>query len=190
MPSRVRSSKRAATRTRPAGRAYRWRTRSDLTIDAQVTANGATWLDRQLLSREPGLGGGGFGAEVREAVDRRIDHLAEEGLVRRQGHRTAFARNLLEILKRRELEEAAAKLAEQTGLTHHPSAEGEHVSGVYRQRITLASGRFAMIDDGLGFQLVPWRPALEQQLGRQVGGIMMPDGRVDWTLRRERGLGL
>jgi hypothetical protein len=25
-----------------------------------------------------------------------------------------------------------------------------------------------MIDDGLGFQLVPWRPALEQQLGRQV----------------------
>jgi Protein of unknown function (DUF3363) len=36
-----------------------------------------------------------------------------------------------------------------------------------------------MIDDGLGFQLVPWRPTLEHQLGRQVGGIMMPDGRVD-----------
>ena len=32
--------------------------------------------------------------------------------------------------------------------------------GVYRQRVSLASGRFAMIDDGLGFQLVPWRPAL------------------------------
>ena len=27
--------------------------------------------------------------------------------------------------------------------------------GIYRQRVTLASGRFAMIDDGLGFQLVP-----------------------------------
>ncbi len=26
---------------------------------------------------------------------------------------------------------------------------------------TLASGRFAMIDDGLGFQLVPWSPSLE-----------------------------
>jgi Protein of unknown function (DUF3363) len=145
-------------------------TRSDLTIEAQVAANGATWLDRQLLAREPRIGGGGFAAEVRDAMDSRVDHLVEEGLARRQGQRTAFARDLLETLQRRELDEAASKLAEQTGLTHHPSPEGEHVSGFYRQRITLASGRFAMIDDGLGFQLVPWRPALEQQLGRQVGG--------------------
>jgi hypothetical protein len=88
------------------------------------------------------------------------------------------------------LAEAASKLSDETGLAHHPSAEGERVSGVYRQRLTLASGRFAMIDDGLGFQLVPWRPALEQQLGRQVGGVMMPDGRVDWTLGKNRGLGV
>jgi type IV secretory pathway VirD2 relaxase len=165
-------------------------TRSDLTIEAQVAANGATWLDRQLLAREPAISGGGFGAEVREAMDRRVDHLVEEGLVQRHGHRIAFARNLLETLTRRELDETASKLAEQTGLTHHPSAEGEYVSGVYRQRIALASGRFAMIDDGLGFQLVPWRPALERQLGRQVCGLMMPEGRVDWSFRRERGLGL
>ena len=165
-------------------------TRSDLTIEAQVTANGATWLDRQLLAREPAIGGGGFGAEVREAMDRRVDHLVEEGLARRQGQRTAFARNLLEILQRRELAEAASKLAEQTGSTHHPPAEGEYVSGFNRQRITLASGRFAMIDDGLGFRLVPWRPALEHRLGRQVGGVMMPNGRVDWTFGRKRDLEL
>jgi type IV secretory pathway VirD2 relaxase len=164
--------------------------RSDLTIEAQVTANGATWLDRQLLAREPAIGGGGFGAEIREAMDRRVDHLVEEGLARRQGQRTAFARDLLDTLRRRELDEAAAQLTDETGLAHRSSAEGEHVSGVYRQRITLASGRFAMIDDGLGFQLVPWRPALEHQLGRQVGGVMMPDGRVDWSFHRERGLGL
>ena len=29
------------------------------------------------------------------------------------------------------------------------------------QRVTLSSGRFAMNDDGMRFQLVPWRPALE-----------------------------
>ena len=40
----------------------------------------------------------------------------------------------------------------------------------YRERVTLASGRFAMLDDGLRFQLVPWRPALEQRLGQQVSG--------------------
>ena len=33
-----------------------------------------------------------------------------------------------------------------------------------------------MIDDGLGFQLVPWRPALEQKLGQQVPGTLTPGG--------------
>ena len=68
--------------------------------------------------------------------------------------------------------------------------EGEHVSGAYRQRVTLASGRFAMIDDGLGFELVPWRPALEQRLGQQVSGTLTSDGRVDWSFQRTSGLGL
>jgi hypothetical protein len=31
------------------------------------------------------------------------------------------------------------------------SSEGEHVSGIYCQRVMLASGRFTMIDDGLEF---------------------------------------
>ncbi len=165
-------------------------TRSDFTIEAQITAPGATWIDRQLLAREPATGGGGFGAEVREAMDRRVDHLIEEGLARRQGQRVVFARDLLDTLRRRELDGASSKLAAETGLAHRPSADGEHVAGVYRQRVTLVSGRFAMIDDGLGFQLVPWRPALEQQLGRQVSGVVAPGGSVDWSFGRKRGLGL
>jgi hypothetical protein len=160
--------------------------RSDLTIESQVTANGATWLDRQLLAREPVISGAGFGGEVQDAVD----HLVEEGLARRQTPRIVFARDLLDTLRRRELAEVGSRLSEETGLAHNPSAEGEHLSGVYRQRVTLASGRFAMIDDGLGFQLVPWRPTIEQHLGRQVGGVMMPGGRVDWDFGRDRGLGL
>ena len=165
-------------------------TRSDLTIEAQVSAPGATWIDRQLLAKESALSGGGFGAEVREAMDRRIDHLVEQDLARRQGQRVIFARDLLNTLRRRELDEATAKLSADTGLAHRPSAEGEHVSGIYRQRVTLASGRFAMIDDGLGFQLVPWRPALEQRLGQQVSGTLTPGGGIDWSFQRKRGLGL
>jgi Protein of unknown function (DUF3363) len=93
-------------------------------------------------------------------------------------------------LRRRDLEETAAKLSTDTGLTYRPSAEGEHVSGIYRQRVILSSGRFAMIDNGLGFQLVPWRPALEQQLGRHISGIMSSRGTVDWHFGRKRGLGI
>jgi len=55
--------------------------------------------------------------------------------------------------------------------------------------VTLASGRFAMIDDGLGFRLAPWRPALEQRIGRQVSGVTTPGG-VEWSFGRKRGLGL
>ncbi len=50
--------------------------------------------------------------------------------------------------------------------------------------------RFAMIDDGLGFSLVPWNDTLGRQLGREVSGIGLPGGGIDWTLGRQRGLGI
>ncbi len=164
--------------------------RSDLAIEAQVSASGATWLDRQLLTKESALSHGGFGAEVREAMERRIDHLAKLGLAQCKGQGISFSPDLLATLRRRELNDIAAKLATETGLAHCPSVEGEHVTGIYRQRVILASGRFAMIDDGLGFQLVPWRPALEQHRGHDVTGVMLPGGGVEWSFGRKRGLGL
>jgi len=165
--------------------------RSDLPLEAQINSAGATWLDRTLLAREPALlAGGGFGAEVREALERRTEHLAAEGLAKRHGSRAVFARDLLKTLARRELDAAAGKLSAETGLARQTAAEGEHVAGVYRQRLQLASGRFAMIDNGLGFELVPWKPALEPHLGRQVSGVVLPGGGVDWSFGRGRGLGV
>src|SRR3546814_13560386 len=79
--------------------------RSDLTKEQQITAKGATWLDRQAIAREPvALGGGGFGAEVREAMDRRAEHLIGPGLAERQNRGVSFHSNLIETLRRRELE--------------------------------------------------------------------------------------
>jgi len=164
-------------------------TRSDLPLDAQISAPGATWLDRQLIAREPVATGGGFGSEIRDALAARAGHLVGEGLARRQGQRFLFAQDLIETLRARDLGAAAARIAERTGLAHQPSAVGDLVTGVYRERLSLASGRFAMIDNGLGFQLVPWRPALDQHLGAYVSGTMSPGG-VDWSFGRQRGLGL
>ena len=136
-------------------------TRSDLPLEAQVTSTGATWLDRNLVAREPPpLAQSGFGDEVRDALERRTEQLASEGLARRAGQRAVFARDLLDTLGRRELNTAAAKITAETGLPRQPATEGEHVAGIYCQRVQLASGRFAMIDNGLGFELVPWKPAL------------------------------
>jgi hypothetical protein len=104
-------------------------TRSDLTGRGAGNGVGATWLDRQLLAKDSAGGAAGFGAEIREAMDRRIDRLIEQDLARRQGQRIIFARDLLDTLRRRELDEVAAKLSAETD-TYRPSAEGEHLSGV------------------------------------------------------------
>ncbi|ESX20598.1 type VI secretion protein [Mesorhizobium sp. LSJC255A00] len=165
--------------------------RSDLNIEQQVTAAGATWLDRQNIAHEPiALSEGSFGAEVRQAMQRRADHLVQQGLGERHGQRTTFTRNLIDTLRRRELEALGEKLSAETGQPFNRVRSGEFVAGSYRQRFTLASGRFAMIDDGLGFQLVPWTPSLEKHVGRHVSGVARDDGGIDWSFGRKRGLGL
>ncbi|HVZ06614.1 relaxase/mobilization nuclease domain-containing protein [Rhodopila sp.] len=165
--------------------------RSDLSIESQLTASGATWLDRQAVARDPvALGQTGFGAEVRDAMERRTDQLIEQGLAERQPRGIVFSQNLIGTLRRREVEALGERLAAETGLPFNRAAAGEYVAGAYRQRFALASGRFAMIDDGLGFQLVPWTPSLEKQLGRHVSGVTRGDGGIDWGFGRNRGLGL
>jgi hypothetical protein len=45
-----------------------------------------------------------------------------------------------------------------------------------------------MIDNGLGFQLVPWSPSLEKKLGQSVSGLVRGSGGVDWSFGRKRSL--
>jgi type IV secretory pathway VirD2 relaxase len=165
-------------------------TRSDIPLEAQIKAPGATWLDRQLVARDPVETGNGFGREVRDALDARASHLETQGLARRQGQQVILAQDLVGTLKNQELTAATQGIAARTGLEHKPSGAGDYVSGIYRERVTLSTGRFAMIDEGLGFQLVPWRPALDQHLGQHITGTMTPGGSVDWALGRGRGISL
>jgi type IV secretory pathway VirD2 relaxase len=165
--------------------------RSDLSVEAQVTAQGATWLDRRLLDQAPSsLGGDGFGGEVRAALAARAAHLVSEGLARRQGQRVIFARNLLETLRERELSAAAARITADTGKVWRPVQAGDAVAGAFTRRLDLASGRFAMIDDGLGFQLVPWKVSLERLRSLTIAGAIAPDGGLDTSPARKRGLAL
>jgi hypothetical protein len=49
--------------------------------------------------------------------------------------------------------------------------------------LMLASGRYAMLDDGMGFSLVPWRPVIEQRLGQQIAATVRGSG-VSWEVGR------
>jgi type IV secretory pathway VirD2 relaxase len=163
--------------------------RSDIDLERQVTAPGATWLDHRLVERERmPLAAGGFGQEVRDALAARAEHLATEGLAQRQGTSIVMQRDLLATLRRRELDAVGARLSTETGLPYTLAAGGETVAGTYCQRLPLTSGRFAMIDNGLGFALVPWTPELDRHLGRHVAGIARESGGIEWNFGRKRGL--
>lgn len=162
--------------------------RADLPIERQVTSSGATWLDRQLVVKDPApLANHGFGREVRDALEARRAHLQRQDLADRLGRPRA---GLIAALRARELDCIAASIRAETGSSPAEMGPGELVQGVYRRRFDLASGRFVMIDDGLGFQLVPWTRGLEDRLGQEVKGTMTPGGGVDWALGRKRGRGL
>ncbi len=163
---------------------------SDLALAAQVNAPGATWLDHRLVERAPmTLAHNGFGEEVRRALRERTDCLVTQGLARRDGGRVFFRKDLLDTLRNQELQNIGEQLAQERGMTFNPTPSGGSVSGTYRDAIRLSSGRFAMIDDGLGFQLVPWAASLEKFKDRQVSGIARNDGGIDWRRERERGVG-
>jgi hypothetical protein len=111
-------------------------------------------------------------------------------MARRDGERVAFNRNLIGTLRQRELDALGDRLAAETGMPFQKSGDGEFVAGTYSRRFALASGRFAMIDDGLGFKLVPWTPSIEKHIGQHISGVGRADGGVDWSFGRKRGLGL
>jgi hypothetical protein len=46
-----------------------------------------------------------------------------------------------------------------------------------------------MIDNRLGFSLVPWRPVLENKIGREVTGVVRGED-VSWQFGRARTLGI
>jgi hypothetical protein len=75
------------------------------------------------------------------------------------------------------------------GLAFAPVQEGETVRGELLGSTQLASGRFAIINNGLGFSLVPWRPVLENKIGREVTSVMRGED-ISWQFGRARTLGI
>ncbi|MCC7330468.1 MAG: relaxase/mobilization nuclease and DUF3363 domain-containing protein [Gammaproteobacteria bacterium] len=159
--------------------------KSHLSIERQTRVIGATWLDQQLIGGGKGLGELGFGAEVKDALRQRADFLAEQGLAEHRGPRVVLARNLLATLRGRELVQAAKNIAAETELEHRPVADGQRVAGIYRRSVQLVSGRYAMLDDGKAFSLVPWKPVIEQRLGQQLAATVRGGG-VSWEIARSR----
>jgi type IV secretory pathway VirD2 relaxase len=166
---------------------------SAVALDRQITAEAATWLDRQLVGRHRVEAAPmGFGNQVQQALEQRQHHLIAHGLAkRRDDGGIQYQPDMLATLQRRELDRAGEHLAGKRtdGRTYVPARDGSVVRGTYRRAITLASGKFAVIQRDEHFTLVPWRAILERHRGREVVGIVRGIG-VSWQLGMQRDRGL
>jgi hypothetical protein len=135
-----------------------------------------------------GVADGGFGAEVRRAMDARTDHLVREGLARRFGERTVFERGLIDTLRRRELDAVGAKIAGETGLPADASRREDR-----RRRSPAARARLRPLRHDRRRPRLPPRA-----LGKRprtaarpsVSGVIRDGGGLDLMMGRKRGLGL
>ena len=160
-------------------------------LDRQVASDGATWLDRQLVGRqriEPVPRG--FGREVGDALARRQQTLVDRGYARRADDGSVhYCPGLLTTLERTELQRTGAQLAQRHGVPFHAAEDGEWVHGRFRETVQLASGKYALLENGHELTLVPWRPVIERELGRELSARVHGMS-ISWELGRSRTRGL
>ena len=70
------------------------------------------------------------------------------------------------------------EMAATKNLPFRAASDGEKVSG-----------KFTVVEQSHEFTLVPWRPVIDRQLGKEISGIVQ-GGSVSWQLGRQRGIGL
>ena len=120
---------RAATYDAGRNRQANIRVVSTVELEKQIGADGATWLDRRLVTPDASdLAPAGFGQQVREAMDQRREHHIEQGdATRSREGRILYRRNLLANLRERDVARVGAEMAEGKGLPFRVAADGEKV---------------------------------------------------------------
>lgn len=164
----------------------RIRVLSWVALDQLPGAAGVTLLD-DTLERSTRIErvAHGFGAEFEVALAARRRWLLAQGIGREGEEGFAIARDRLQSLARGAIGETAGRLARDLGKEYAPASLDSRIEGIYRRRIDLPAGRFAIIERAKEFTLVPWRDVLEQRRGMEISGIVRANG-INWELGRKR----
>ncbi|MGV7120811.1 relaxase/mobilization nuclease RlxS [Sphingopyxis sp. 550A] len=161
-------------------------TLSAVPLDKLPEVDAATWLDRELVADAPApVRDAGFGREVRAAQAARRQWLIAEQLAKEQDGQTIYRRDMLATLQRRELLRVAGQLSDEVGKPFAEAKPHEPIQGRLVRAVDMTSGRHALVERSRDFTLVPWRPVMERQIGKNVSGIMR-EGGISWTFGRQR----
>lgn len=161
-------------------------TLSALPIERLSKLDAATMLDRDLVAAGPlALRDAGFGRELRVAREARRRWLIAQDLAEERDGATFYRKDLIALLRRRELLRVAGALSDELDLPFNEAAPGARIEGRLVRAVDLAGGRYALVERSRDFTLVPWRPVLEKRIGQSVLGMMRESG-ISWSFGRQR----
>lgn len=148
-----------------------------IALEQMPAHDGITWLDEDGSLSDAHGPAGSFGSKLADAMRRRQQWLVEQGL--------ADKPDRLDILRRRELQRVVGQLSRELGAPFVEAEPGFPIEGTYRRSAQVGMRRMAVIENSREFTLVPWRPVLERQIGKEVSG-MMRGREVSWSFGRQR----
>ncbi|MEO9133318.1 MAG: DUF3363 domain-containing protein, partial [Sphingomonas sp.] len=162
-------------------------TLSTMSVERQAALEAPTWLDKELAANEPfGLANHGFGKDMARALYQRQQWLLDRELADIDGDRLTIRPGMTEALNQRAVRTLVAQLSEDMSMEGREAVQYERVDGIYRRSVEAGSKRFAVIETSREFVLVPWRPEIEQHIGKQITGIAHGDS-MSWEIGRGRG---
>jgi len=154
-------------------------------LDNLTKTIGVTWLDRELVSGSMDMASHGFGGEVKKALERRREFLAQQTIL---GHsKEDLTQAHLSELERRDLSDAGQAISKTLGKPFKQAPATGKLTGRLVDSTERPSGRYAIIERAKDFTLVPWRDALEKRRGMDISAVISR-GQVNWQLGRQRGL--
>ncbi len=128
----------------------------------------------------------GFAREVADASRARKAFLAEIGII--DTPQTDLSPSAKARLRQMDLDAAGRELSGELGKSYVQAPTSGEIHGVYRHAVGRPSGRFAVIDRGRDFTLVPWREVMERNRGLMVTGRIGRNS-ISLTLTRAPGIG-
>lgn len=152
-----------------------------VSLEKQIKAPGLTWLDESVDLRAEHRG---FGADVRAAKLRRMQHLVQAGVI--PDVDAKLTPKMLEALKRQDLDHIGQALAAKLGKSYEPLPKSGRVEGTYSQSVVRPNGKFAVIERGKSFTLAPWRRAMDRARSMEISGTITSRS-ISWTFGKGRG---
>ena len=142
----------------------RLRILSYLNLERLETAEGLTWLDKELASKSPTLvSDNGFGSDVKVALRNRLQWLTERGIVDRasdDGVRPSAT--AMTGMIQRDMTVAAQTYSTATGLHAAQLMDGERFDGTYTALNSSCFRQVCCFREQQGIYACAWRPSFEE----------------------------